>query len=171
MEWTRDDGETWERTQPLIGGDADQAIQPAILTHADGRVQILCRSRNAGRIVSAWSEDSGETWSTLEPIDLPNPNSGIDAVTLRDGRHLLVYNHTSRGRSPLNVAVSADGLVWRAAEVLESEPGEYSYPAVIQSSDGLVHVLYTWKRVRVKHVVLDPEKFNLRDFQDGRWPK
>jgi predicted neuraminidase len=103
-------------------------------------------------------------------IGLPNPNSGIDAVTLADGRHLLVYNHTARGRSPLNVAMSADGNVWKAACVLESEPGEYSYPAVIQTADGLVHVTYTWKRQRIRHVVLDAKKLNLREMPDAQWP-
>jgi predicted neuraminidase len=78
-------------------------------------------------------------------------------VTLNDGRQLLVYNHTARGRSPLNVAVSPDGKDWQAAVELESNPGEYSYPAVIQARDGLVHVTYTWKRQRIKHVVLDPK--------------
>ena len=81
----------------------------------------------------------------------------IDAVTLRDGRHLIVYNHTTQGRSPLNVAVSRDGKSWTPALVLEREAGEYSYPAVIQSAaDGMVHITYTWKRQRIKHVVLDP---------------
>jgi predicted neuraminidase len=87
---------------------------------------------------------------------LPNPNSGIDAVTLKDGRHLIVYNHTTQGRTPLNLAVSRDGTAWSAPIVLESEPGEYSYPAVIQTADGMIHVTYTWKRERIKHVVIDP---------------
>jgi predicted neuraminidase len=69
------------------------------------------------------------------------------------------------------VAISADGRKWQAAEVLENQPGEYSYPAVIQSRDGRVHITYTWKRQRVKHVVLDPRRFEPRDFVDGQWPK
>ena len=76
--------------------------------------------------------------------------------TLADGRHVLIYNHTEKGRSPLNVAISRDGKVWEAAAVLESEPGEYSYPAVIQGADGRLHVTYTWRRLRIKHVVIDP---------------
>jgi predicted neuraminidase len=89
-------------------------------------------------------------------MELPNPNSGIDAVTLKDGRQVVVYNHTSKGRTPLNVAVSSDGKKWEPAVVLESEAGEYSYPAVIQSADGLIHATYTWNRRRIKHVSIAP---------------
>jgi predicted neuraminidase len=92
-------------------------------------------------------------------------------VTLADGRQLLVYNHTTKGRSPLNVATSADGATWRAALVLEDQPGEYSYPAVIQASDGLVHITYTWRRRRVRHVVVDPARLAPRDMPEGLWPE
>ena len=102
---------------------------------------------------------------------LPNPSAGIDAVALKDGRALLVYNHTETARSPLNVAVSLDGKSWSAALILENQPGEYSYPAVIQTADGLVHVTYTWKRERIKHVVIDPRKLVLRPMTEGRWPE
>jgi len=91
---------------------------------------------------------------------LPNPNSGIDAVKLEDGRVVLVYNHTKSGRSPLNLAVSEnDGESWSTPHVLEARPGEFSYPAVIQSANGNLHITYTWNRVRIKHVVLDPARF------------
>jgi alpha-L-rhamnosidase len=103
--------------------------------------------------------------------DLPNPNSGTDAVTLKDGRHLLIYNHTEKGRSPLNLAVSADGRTWDAAVVIEDEPKmEFSYPAIIQTSDGLVHATYTWKRKLVKHAVIDPAKLTLKPIVNGVWP-
>ena len=80
------------------------------------------------------------------------------------------YNHVSHGRSPLNVAVSRDGKAWQAALVLENDLGEFSYPTVFQSSDGLVHATYTWKRVKVKHVAIDPAKLVLRDMPGGKWP-
>jgi len=86
---------------------------------------------------------------------LPNPDAGIDALTLRDGRHLLIYNPTTRGRTPLNVAISSDGKDWQPLVTLESNPGEYSYPAIIQTRDGLIHATYTWKRQRIKHAVLE----------------
>lgn len=171
MEWTSDNGLTWTRTGPLNDGVKQHAIQPTVLTHADGSLQALCRSRGTGKVVSLRSSDGGANWSPLEETVLPNPNSGIDGVTLADGRHLLVYNHTRRGRSPLNVAISSDGKAWFAAEVLESLPGEYSYPAVIQSSDGRIHISYTWKRQRVKHVTLDPKELKLEPMPNGEWPQ
>ncbi len=170
FERTSDNGQTWQATPPLNAKDEFRAIQPSILTHKDGKLQAIGRTRN-GKLFEIWSDDAGKTWGKMSLTALPNPNSGTDAVTLADGRHLLVYNHVANGnRSPLNVAVSDDGKTWKAALVLENQPGEYSYPAVIQSRDGSVHVTYTWKRQRIKHVVIDPEKLVLRDMPNGQWP-
>jgi len=156
FERSTDAGHTWTTSFPAADGERQiEAIQPSILVHADGRLQAVGRTRSK-RIFESWSADGGRTWSPVALTSLPNPNSGIDAVTLRDGRHLIVYNHTTEGRSPLNVAVSRDGKTWTPALALESDAGEYSYPAVIQSADGLVHITYTWKRQRIKHVVVDP---------------
>ena len=170
FERTVDAGRTWTTSSPSpAGGREIDAIQPSILVHPGGLLQAVGRTRS-GRVFQTWSRDAGRTWSPIELTALPNPNSGIDAVTLAEGRHLLVYNHTTEGRSPLNVAISRDGRTWDAALVLESEPGEYSYPAVIQASDGLVHVTYTWKRQRIKHVAIDATKLTPVPMPDGRWP-
>ncbi|MFY9557532.1 MAG: sialidase family protein [Blastocatellia bacterium] len=170
MERSTDLGATWQKSDPLNDRTQFGAIQPAILVHRSGAIQILCRSRQ-GKITESWSSDGGRTWSAMKSTALPNPSAGIDALTLKDGRGLAVYNHTEKGRSPLNVAASADGKTWKAALILEDTPGEYSYPAVIQTRDGLVHITYTWKRERIKHVVIDPRKLVLRDISDGRWPE
>lgn len=178
LELSADGGRTWTKVGPIHDRDKG-AIQPCFLTHPGGRLQILCRNRNGnGNVWTSWSVDGGRTWSGLSPTGLPNPNSGTDAVTLRDGRHLLVYNHTilkppagePAGREMLNVAVSEDGKTWKAALVLERSPGEYSYPAVIQTEDGRVHVTYTWKRRRIRHVEIDPAGLRPRDFVNGKWP-
>jgi predicted neuraminidase len=159
FERSTDAGLTWTVAAPTAAADGNEidAIQPSILVHPGGKLQALGRTRS-GRVFETWSSDEGRTWTPLALTSLPNPNAGIDAVALRGGRHLIVYNHTTQGRSPLNVSVSRDGTAWDAALVLESEPGEYSYPAVIQSSDGHVHVTYTWKRQRIKHVEIDPAR-------------
>jgi predicted neuraminidase len=156
--WTLDalsSSRAWEQTGALNERSEFGAIQPTILIHSPTSLQILCRSQQ-GVITEAWSQDGGRTWSHMTATALPNPSAGIDAITLGDGRFLLVYNPTKSGRAKLEVAVSADGKAWHAAVVLEDSPGEYSYPAMIQTRDGLVHITYTWKRERIKHVVLDP---------------
>jgi predicted neuraminidase len=165
MESTSDLGRTWSKTPPLNDGKTIGAIQPGILAGAGNRsqpIRILCRTQQ-GRIAESTSDDGGKTWQSLKLIDLPNPNSGLDAVTLKDGRGLLVYNHTRLGRSPLNIAITEDGKTWKAGPRLETQLGEYSYPAVIQAKDGKVHVTYTWKRERIRHAVLDPQQFKLTD--------
>jgi predicted neuraminidase len=123
--------------------------------------------------LTSWSDDNGRTWSELTPSGLPNPNSGIDAVTLADGRQLVVYNHLTKGRNMLNVSVSEDGKDWKAATLLENDPAgkEFSYPAVIQTNDGLVHITYTWNRKQIKHVVIDPAKITPKSCPNGEWPE
>ena len=147
---------------PINEGIEFDAIQPSILTYENGVMQVLCRTRQ--RVISqSRSEDGGRTWSRMTATTLPNPNAGTDAVTLKDGRQLLVYNHTTRGgsfpsgRNMLNVALSEDGDTWIPVMTLERAEGEYSYPAVIRATDGLVHITYTFRRETVKHVVLDPD--------------
>jgi predicted neuraminidase len=172
MERSTDQGATWTATAPLNDGRTVGAIQPSILVHPGGRLQAIGRTRGAGRIFETWSEDEGRTWSALAMTDLPNPNAGTDAVTLADGRFLVVYNHTPKGRSPLNVATSTDGRQWLAGVVIEDEPGrEFSYPAVIQTRDGLVHVTYTWRRERIRHVVIDPARLGRQPIVNGAWPR
>lgn len=176
MESSPDNGKTW--TSVVVeDGETKGAIQPSILFHKDGSLQALCRSRDRA-ILETWSKDNGLTWSPLAKTTLPNNNSGTDAVTLKDGRQLLVYNHVlppgdlAKGpRTPLNVAISPDGKKWYAALILEDSPiSQYSYPAVIQTSDGLVHFVYTWRRERIKHVVVDLKKLKLIEIKNGEWP-
>lgn len=177
FEISDDLGKTWRKTAPVNDGYKICAIQPSVLKYADGRLQALCRSKNRA-ILQTWSTDGGETWSKMTKTSLPQNNSGTDAVTLADGRQLLVYNHVLppdgkyKGvRTPLNVAVSEDGEHWSAALVLEDTPdSKFSYPAVIQTSDGLVHILYTWNRIKIKHIVVDPKKLVLTPIVDGQWP-
>jgi len=177
MEFFYLNDKNWDNPVPVNHNSKYNIIQPTILKHKDGATQILCRSKE-GFIISSFSKDLGKTWSDLEPTNLPNPNSGIDAVTLKSGKQLLVYNHTGTpkgkwggNRYPLNVAISDNGLKWYAGLVLEDQKGEYSYPAVIQSEDGKVHILYTWKRLKIKHVALDPDKLPEQNIKVWHWEK
>lgn len=177
FELSDDMGKTWRKTAIINDGHDTIAIQPSILHHANGRLQALCRSKNRA-LLSTWSFDGGETWSRMEKLALPQNNSGTDAVTLQDGRQLLVYNHVlppdehfKGARTPINVATSIDGIRWNAALVLEDTPdSKFSYPAVIQTSDGLVHIMYTWNRIKMKHFIINPKQLKETPINRGLWP-
>ncbi|WP_346238601.1 sialidase family protein [Niabella insulamsoli] len=179
FEYTKDWGKTWTKSEPINDGREILAIQPSILKYKNGALQAVGRTRNTF-IFQSWSHDGGQTWSEMSALDLPNNNSGTDAVTLKDGRQLMVYNHVLpdsswvRGkgpRTPLNVALSKNGKKWYAALVLEDSPiSQYSYPSVIQSSDGMVHIVYTWRRQKIKYVKVDPDRLKLTKIKNRRWP-
>lgn len=165
FERSEDQGKTWKVIGPVSKGDSLEGIQPSVLFLKDGMLAAICRTKN-GILAQTYSKDNGQNWTPLEKSGLPNPNSGTDAVTLADGRQLLVYNHsappperpTKGPRYPLDLAVSHDGHVWKHVMVLEDKPCEsgYAYPAIIQAKDGSIHVTYTWDRKMIKHLVVDP---------------
>lgn len=169
FEISKDQGTTWTRTADIGDRQTMGLIQPGISLVDGNRLMAFCRSR-AGKVFITSSTDGGLSWTPPAPTALPNPNSGVDAVGLKDGRTLLVYNHVpapSRARSPLNVAISKDGQKWEQVALLEDDPGqEFSYPAVIQAASGHVHITYTWHRTRIRHVVLDPARFRPRPTAD-----
>jgi predicted neuraminidase len=181
IERSPDDGKTWTKIGPLdparqaelasapavSGASIAPAsaipdpnanfgiIQPSVVLLGGKHLRFYARSTtNIGRIVVSDSYDEGLTWSQPHPIDVPNPNSGIDIVVLRDGRLVLIYNNTTTGRSPLNLAVSRDGDHFQMFYTLEDQPGEYSYPAIIQSKSGDLEISYTWQRKAIRHVHL-----------------
>jgi len=159
IERSTDNGKTWEKID-IDPANLAKVIQPTLLQYSDGKIQALLRS-NQNCIMESWSDNEGKTWTSLAKTSLLNPNSGIDAVTLKSGLQVLVYNPAvsgnewSNGRSKLNVAASLDGKTWRELIKLENQQeGEFSYPAIIQTTDGLVNIVYTYNRKLIKHVVL-----------------
>lgn len=164
IERSTDDGKNWQRIGPIAAGPALATgtrkpgasygiIQPSLIDMGGKHIRLYARSTPAiGRICQSDSYDGGLTWSDVKATSLPNPNSGIDAVRLRDGRQVMVYNPVTSGRTPLELAVSRDGDAWKTAHQLESEPGEYSYPAMIQAANGDLLITYTWRRQKVRFV-------------------
>lgn len=163
FELSDDMGRTWHRT-PFVQADPGvKAIQPTIITLPDGRLEALCRTRSR-HIGITFSSDNGETWTPLQLISTPNNNSGIDAVTLSDGSFALICNDwpiepdkEKGARTPLSILRSTDGQNWQHWITLEDSPiSQYSYPSIIQSREGHIHVVYTWRRQRIKHIELIP---------------
>ncbi|WDF55737.1 sialidase family protein [Mucilaginibacter sp. KACC 22063] len=163
LEKSTDDGRTWSII-PLDTAKAFDVIQPSILKYPDHKLQLLMRSKQ-GAVAQCWSDDDGKTWSKISATSLLNPNSGTDAVTLKSGKQLIVYNPDVpgkdwyNGRGKLRVACSTDGETWKDIAVLENgDKEEYSYPAIIQTKDGLIHITYTYNRKNIKHVVMQEIK-------------
>ena len=168
FEISDDLGYTWRKVEMTAHDPAVHAAQPTLLVHDDGRLQALFRTSD-GYIATSWSHDVGETWSREEKIGIRNNNSGIDAVRLRDGRFVLIYNDTGNyagkrkgPRTPLCLAISTDGLKWDKILTLEDQKGEYSYPTIIQGQDGDLHAVYTYyQRDLAKHVKIRlPDSLN-----------
>lgn len=151
---SEDGGSTWAQSDPVR---ADVGIiQPAIAPLGDGRLLMFLRSRGGVVYRSLCSNRLGRVWTEPEPTSLPNPNSAVELIRLNSGALLAVFNPTAQGRSPLRVALSQDdGESWDVWRDLETEPGEFSYPTALQTPDGLIHVLYTWRRETIAHVRFD----------------
>jgi alpha-L-fucosidase len=153
LETSDQDLKNWKKIN--IDNATFNSIQPSVLFYKDGAMQLLNRSRNQV-VTESWSHDNGKTWSPVAGTTLPNNSSGTDAVTLADGMQLIIYNPTTKGRNKLALAGSYDGKTWKQLLILEDYPdGEFSYPAIIQTKDGKVHLSYTYRRKSVKHVVVD----------------
>ena len=134
-------------------------IQPTVIQSSDGELLMFLRTGGTGGCIRrTTSPDNGRTWTQTTGTDLPNPNSGIDMVRLANGHLVLCYNDSSTARTPLTVALSTDeGETWPIRRHLETDEGEYSYPAIIQTTDGLIHLIYTHRRTSIKHVAFTEE--------------
>lgn len=154
FETSDDNGLTWTKREVNCGDIL--CIQPTILSLGGSHLKALCRTRhNAVAITDSY--DNGTNWTPMKLSSFPNNNSGIDAVTMSDGRHVVVYNDTNVDgrRSPLSIAISDDGEHWQKLLNIEPDDGkEYSYPSIIQASDDSLWVLYTWHRRRIAYAII-----------------
>lgn len=155
-----DDGATWKRSNGFPMPGKFKQIQPTLFQTEAGHIVALMRSSNPRKICRAVSKDGGETFSPAEETPLPNPSAGIDVVKTRQGDLFLIYNPTPLLRTPISLAHSHDdGKTWKKVVDLETEIGEFSYPAMIQASSGPLEIVYTWKRTHIKHLTIDPGRY------------
>ncbi len=151
-----DQGDNWRPSLPIVGPGN---IQPAIVCKKDGTLVAYMRDNGPPpkRVMISESKDNGYTWSVAQDTEIPNPGASVDAISLKNGRWVMVYNDTERGRNNIAVSLSDDeGKTWKWTKYLEKhEDGSYSYPCMIQSKDGKIHISYSYhldKQKTIKHV-------------------
>ena len=149
MAITDDWGQTWQTSAPLLGlGN----IQPSIAQRRDGSLFTLMRDNGPAphRLMQSDSHDRGATWSPVQDSELPNPGSGAEIISLRNGHWVLISNDTEKGRHSLAVQLSADeGKSWKWKRHLEldtagPEAGSFHYPSLIEAKDGTLHASYSY---------------------------
>jgi len=139
-------------------------LQPSIVSLPEkGELLALLRKggRAPGLIGADVFLDSESKWTARNPPPIPNPNSSIALLRLNDGRLLLACNPSAAGRYMLCLWMSVDGgSTWREAlqvEKSENTGDEFSYPALLQDREGLIHLVYTWKREKIAHRIISPD--------------
>jgi predicted neuraminidase len=140
-----DGGRTWFASEPILGFGN---IQPSVVRRRDGSLVAYMRDNGPPpkRIHQSVSTDDGMTWSVAEDSELPNPGASVEAIALKSGEWIMVYNDLESGRSSLAVSMSDDeGKTWKWKRHLEKQQGgQFHYPSVIQGRDGSIHVTYSY---------------------------
>jgi len=142
-----DQGKTWKQSKPIVGYGN---IQPSIVQKKDGSLVAFMRDNGdaPGRILKSFSTDNGYTWSPAKKSDIINPGTSVEVVKLKNGDWVMVYNDLENGRYSMAISLSDDeGKTWKWTRNLEKDDtkkGSFSYPSVIQTKDGLIHVSYTY---------------------------
>lgn len=139
-----DHGATWTASEPIIGGGG---VQPSVVRRKSGELVAYLRDNGPPpkRILMSTSNDNGMSWTVSKDTDIPNPGASVEAIALRNGRWVLVYNDQEKGRNSLAISMSDDeGKTWKWTRHIEkAESGSFHYPSVIQAKDGAIHVTYS----------------------------
>ena len=151
-----DEGATWEMAGPIAG---ERNQHPSLIEREDGSILALLRPAGGQHcVLQSVSTDGGRTWSPAERTALTSPFAALDAVRLADGRVALAWNRNPDARNPLTLALSEDGgRTWPYVRDLLTGEGQFHYPALIQTGDGLLHLTFTNNRKTIDHMALPPE--------------
>ena len=155
MAITNDGGASWTIGNAVPGRGLEQ---PTVVEFADKSMTAFFRNdRPAHRILRSESTDGGITWSPVSTTDLPHPGAGIEAILLKNGHLLMIYNDSEKERDRLAVSISEDrGKTWPHTRHLENTPGQrFDYPSIVQGNDGTLHATYSYNTKTIKYVHFD----------------
>lgn len=140
------------------------ALQPSVvpIDPQNGVAFMRYNGDDPKRILRNATDDSGASWTTPEKLDLPNPDSAVAAIGLSDGSIIIVFNNSTQYRNVLTLARSTDlGVTWKIVHIFDEEAAgesvndERSYPSLLKTENGEIHLVYTWKRRKIKHIVFN----------------
>ena len=150
------DGDNWTLRSAVYTEPPHEDIQPSVVKLGSNRLLTIMRNKGQEWLWVMASDDNGGSWSQPQNSGFPNPGSAAAMLRLANGHLLLVYNDSPTERRPLSAAISADdGATWTAARIVANGDSTYSYPAVVQTADGLVHLLYSLGRESIQHVTMN----------------
>ena len=142
--WLSKDG-VWRKSR-IAGGCS--VFQPSLVPTGGESALVLLRDYTTARKIQLSSTyDGGSEWSPASLTTLPNPDAGISGLPLRNNRILIAYNNSPEDRSDLSLALSRDGGgSWsKLVSLLHEEGASFAYPYLFRTSDGMIHLAYTWK--------------------------
>jgi predicted neuraminidase len=161
-----DDGDTRRASLPIVGRGN---VQPALVQKKNGNIEAYMRDNGdaPSRVQTSESADNGESWSAAQKTNIPNEAS-VELIVLQDGRWAFVGDDEDDGRYRLSLYISNDeGATWqwkRTLEDVQKGTGSFSYPCLIQTKDGLLHISYSYSVGKtgeaIKYVVADPKILN-----------
>jgi predicted neuraminidase len=154
-----DDGQSWRLTDPIQTPPGN--IHATLVKLPGDRILAYLRPGGKGGVIwRTQSHDLGETWEVPVPTQIPNPNSGFDLVRLKSGNLLLAFNDSVSERTPLCVFLGDGKERWFCKRILESGPGEFSYPSLLQTKDDAIHIVYTYQRKHIHYATFSEEWMN-----------
>jgi predicted neuraminidase len=158
-----DDGDTWHASLPIVGRGN---VQPALVQKKNGNILAYMRDNGdaPSRVQTSESTDNGYSWSAAQKTNIPNEAS-VELLVLKDGRWAFVGDDEDDGRYRLSLYLSDDeGQTWKWRRTLENDLKKdcrFSYPCLIQTADGLLHISYSYSVGKegesIKYVVVDPK--------------
>ncbi|MFN6191588.1 MAG: exo-alpha-sialidase [Planctomycetia bacterium] len=155
--WLRPEGDRLvARKSRMAGGRS--LLQPAIVPIGGTEAVAFLRDHGpARRLVEQRTRDGGRSWSAPQPTPLANPDASVAAVRLSNGAVFVALNHSAANRENLSLAIhDPSSEEWRIIATLDRESGQkFAYPYMIQDRRGLVHLVYTWKMKRIRHVAMN----------------
>jgi predicted neuraminidase len=154
-------GETWEMSRFIVSDPPN--AQPTVISRGNSHLYALMRAWHddpAKRFLwQSESSDYGRTWSVPTYSSIPTVSSAVEMISLKNGHVIVAYNDgKGRERTPLSLGLSLDqGRTWAYKRNLDEGPGSFSYPSLLQSRDGNIHILYSYNRKYIKHVEISED--------------